>query len=434
MAEVAPEAEVATSPYAVLVHNSTYRWFYAGQGASLIGTWSQAAAARWIVYEITKSERAVGIVDAVEVLPGVVVGLVAGAVADKVSGRLMLTAMQVGQAVLAFLLAVMVGSGSIAIWQMALILAFSQVFVTFEEPSRQVFQRHLVGRSALGGAIALETGLFNVSRVLGPAVAGLSLSLLGQSAPFAINACSFLAALVILSFLRTPHDHEADTDPTETESETEAEVGILAGFKYVWNDRRVLRIFLLLGFFGVAGLGYTALIPSYAQKQLDSGAGGYSALQVGGGIGSTVGAFVVAGMAASKRRDLLVSGGMVLAGVALALAGVVPGLLGHKFGLPTAVALMFLNGMGTIVVFATAQTLIQAAVPDSIRGRISGLWMIVFSASTPIGSLASGLLAQPLGVVLIMVASGLICIVVAGLVFFTGILIPSKKDEAEGLV
>ena len=430
MAEVAPEAETSTSPYSVLVHNPSYRWFYAGQGASLIGTWSQAAAARWIVYEITKSERAVGIVDAVEVLPGVVVGLVAGAVADKVSGRLMLTAMQVGQAVLAFLLAVMVGSGSIAIWQMALILAFSQVFVTFEEPSRQVFQRHLVGRSALGGAIALETGLFNVSRVIGPAVAGISLSLLGQSAPFAINACSFLAALVILSFLRTPHNDEADTDPTETE----AEVGILAGFKYVWNDRRVLRIFLLLGFFGVAGLGYTALIPSYAQKQLDSGAGGYSALQVGGGIGSTVGAFVVASMAASKRRDLLVSGGMVIAGVALALAGVVPGLLGHKLGLPAAVALMFLNGMGTIVVFATAQTLIQAAVPDAIRGRISGLWMIVFSASTPIGSLASGLLAQPLGVVPIMVASGLICVVVAGLVFFTGVLIPSKKDEAEGLV
>jgi len=330
------------------------------------------------------------------------------------------------------LLAVMVGSGSIQIWQMALILAFSQVFVTFEEPSRQVFQRHLVGRSALGGAIALETGLFNVSRVLGPAVAGISLSLLGQASPFAINGCSFLAALAILSFLRTPHNNEADVEPGE--AEREGEIGILAGFQYVWNDRRVLRIFLLLAFFGVAGLGYTALIPAYAQKILGSSAGGYSALQVGGGIGSTVGAFVVASMAASKRRDLLVSGGMLLSGVSLALAGVAPGLIGKGAGLPVAVALMFLNGMGTIVVFATAQTLIQAAVPDAIRGRISGLWMIVFSASTPIGSLASGILAQPLGVVPIMAASGLVCVVAAGVVLVTGALIPSKQEMRDGAV
>lgn len=429
MAEVAAGAAAAPTPYSVLIHNPAYRWFYAGQGASLIGTWSQAAAARWIVYERTKSESAVGVVDAVEVLPGVIVGLFAGAVADKVSGRLMLSAMQVGQAILAFLLAIMVAGGHVQIWQMALLLAFSQVFVTFEEPSRQVFQRHLVGRSAMGHAIALETGLFNVSRVLGPAVAGLCLSLLGPASPFAINGISFLGALAILLFLRTPHNQEADDEEAK-----DADVGFLAGVQHVWHDRRVLRIFILLGFFGIAGLGYTALVPAYAQKLLQSGAGGYSALQVGGGVGSTIGAFAVAAFAAAKRRDLLVVGGMVLAGLALAGAGVAPGLVGPKAGLPVAVALMFFNGMGTIAVFATAQTLIQAAVPDAIRGRVVGLWMIVFSGSAPIGSLLSGFLAQRLGVVPIMVVSGLICVVVGGLVFATGVLIPSKQEEEEGAV
>ncbi len=429
MAEVAPQAEGKPSPYSVLIHNPAYRWFYAGQGASLVGTWSQAAAARWIVYEITKSERAVGIVDAIEVLPGVVVGLFAGAVADKVSGRLMLSAMQVGQAVLAFLLAILVGAGHIHIWQMALLLAFGQVFVTFEEPSRQVFQRRLVGRSAMGHAIALETGLFNVSRVLGPAVAGLCLSLLGQASPFAINGCSFLAALMILLWLRTPKDPE-DNEPAEPE----AEVGLAAGWQYVWNDRRVFRIFVLLSFFGVAGLGYTALVPAYAQKLLNSSTGGYSALQVGGGIGSTIGAFVVASVAASRRRDLLVVAGMVVAGLSLVLAGFAPGLLGPKIGLPVAVVMMFVNGAGTIAVFATAQTLIQAAVPDAIRGRVVGLWMIVFSGSAPIGSLFSGIFAQSLGVVPIMVSSGLICVVVGTLVFLSGILIPTPQEEEAGAV
>ena len=432
MAEVAESQgpEVKSSPYAVLINNPSYRWFYAGQGASLIGTWSQAAAARWIVYEQTKSESAVGIVDAVEVLPGVVVGLFAGAVADKVSGRLMLSAMQVGQAILAFLLASMVAAGHIQIWQLALLLAFSQVFVTFEEPSRQVFQRHLVGRSELGHAIALETGLFNISRVLGPAVAGIALSLLGRAAPFGINGCSFLAALAILLFLRTPRDQEVDA----TAEESPAEVGILAGFQHVWHDRRVLRIFVLLAIFGVVGLGYTALIPAYAQKQLNSGAGGYSALQVGGGIGSTVGAFFVATLAGAKRRDLLVTAGILVAGVSLILAGLTPGICGPRVGLPVAVTLMFLNGMGMIAMFATAQTLVQAAVPDAIRGRVVGLWMIVFSASAPVGSLTSGLLAQRVGVVPIMIASGLFCVGVAVATYLSGMLIPSKQEERDGAV
>ena len=428
MADAAPPTKPQPGPYSVLIHNPTYRWFYAGQGASLIGTWSQAAAARWIVYEITRSERAVGIVDAVEVLPGVVVGLFAGAVADKVSGRLMLSAMQVGQAVLAFALAIMVGAGKVEIWQMAVLLASSQVFVTFEEPSRQVFQRHLVGRSALGHAIALETGLFNASRVLGPALAGICLSLLGQASPFAINGASFLAAFLILMLIRTPHGPENDTE------ESPNEVGIAAGFQYVWHDRRVLRIFLLLAFFGVAGLGYTALVPAYAQNLLKASTGGYSALQVGGGIGSTLGAIAVAAVATARRRDLLVVGGMVVAGLALVLAGLAPGWLDPKLRLPVAVALMFINGAGTIAVFATAQTLIQAAVPDAIRGRVVGLWMIVFSASAPIGSLCSGTLAEALGVVPIMVTSGLICVVVGTIVFLSGTLIPSPREQREGAV
>ena len=431
MAEVAasPEPEVKTSPYSVLVNNSPYRWFYAGQGAALIGTWSQAAAARWIVYQMTHSERAVGIVDAIEVLPGVIVGLFAGAVADKVPGRLMMSTTQIGQAIVAFILATLVFTHHIQIWQMALLLALAQICVTFEEPSRQVFQRGLVGRAELSHAIALETGLFNVARVLGPAVAGVALSLLGQAAPFAINGFSFLTAMTILLLLRLPNKPE-----DEPEEETPDQVGLLAGVQHVWHDRRVLRIFILLAIFGIVGLGYTALIPAYAQKQLHAAAGGYSALQVGGGIGSTVGAFAVAAAASYKRRDLLVTGGIVLAGVSLLLAGLTPGAFGARVGLPIAVAMMFLNGMGTIAMFATAQTLVQAAVPDAIRGRVVGLWMIVFSGSAPIGSLVSGTLAQPLGVVPIMVASGILCILTGVAAFLSGMLIPSKQEEREGAV
>ncbi len=428
MLEVAesPQAPARTRAFAILVENPTYRWFFAGQGASLIGTWSQAAAARWIVYQMTESERAVGIVDAVETLPGVFVGLFAGAVADRVSPRLMLSAMQVGQAVLAFVLAMLVGSGSVHIWQMALILAISQVFVTFEEPSRQVFQRRLVGRASMGHAIALESGLFNVSRVLGPAMAGLCLSLVGWAAPFALNGLSFLAALGILMVLRTP---PKDPEEAEATADPAGQGGLLAGLAHVWHDRRVLRTFILLGFFGVAGMGYTALVPAYTQKLLHAAEGGYSALQVGGGIGSTAGALLVAALVGMGRRDRLVPAGMALAGVSLAAAGFVPGLLGGGLALPAAVACMFANGLGTIVVFATAQTLVQAAVPDAVRGRVVGLWMIVYAGSFPIGSLAAGMLAGPLGIVPVMVGSAAICVAVALVVLATGALAPAPGPE-----
>jgi len=424
MSQVAesPEARTQGRAFAILVENPTYRWFFAGQGASLIGTWSQAAAARWIVYEMTESERAVGLVDAVETLPGVLVGLFAGAVADRVSPRLMLSAMQVGQAVLAFVLAMLVGSGHVRIWQMALILAISQIFVTFEEPSRQVFQRRLVGRASMGHAIALESGLFNVSRVLGPAMAGLCLSLVGWAAPFALNGLSFLAALGILAVLRTP---PKDPEEVGEKAGPAVEGGLLAGLAYVWRDRRVLRTFALLGFFGIAGMGYTALVPAYTQKLLHAAEGGYSALQVGGGIGSTAGALLVAALVGIRRRDRLVPAGMAVAGVSLAAAGFAPVLLGPGLALPAAVVAMFANGLGTIVVFATAQTLVQAAVPDAVRGRVVGLWMIVYAGSFPIGSLTAGMLAGPLGIVPVMVGSAAICVAVALFVLVTGALAPS---------
>ncbi len=355
------------------------------------------------------------------------VGLFAGVVADRVSPRLMLSAMQVGQAVLAFVLAMLVGSGHVRIWQMALILALSQVFVTFEEPSRQVFQRRLVGKAALGHAIALESGLFNVSRVLGPAMAGLCLSLVGWAAPFALNGVSFLAAFGILTMIRTP-----PKDPEEVQASIHRDEhgGILAGLAYIRGDRRVLRTFLLLGFFGIAGMGYTALVPAYTQKLLHAAEGGYSALQVGGGIGSTAGALLVAALVGIRRRDRLVPAGMALAGLSLVAAGFVPGVFGRGWALPAAVACMFANGLGTIVVFATAQTLVQDSVPDAVRGRVVGLWMIVYAGSFPIGSLTAGLLAKPLEIVPVMVGSGAICLAVKLVVVATNALAPAKGEGA----
>jgi MFS family permease len=205
-----PEATTDAPPrvrsrtFATLADNPDYRRFYVGQGVSLVGTWLQDAAVSWIVYEMTGSEWMLGLVSASGTLPGMFVGLHAGALADRLPPKVMICAMQIAQMVLAFLLAALVFSGSVRIWQMALILALTRVCVTFEMPSRQVFLYDLVGKSSIMNAIALNSGLFNASKVVGPAIAGVILAKLGRTMCFTLNGASYLAAIAALMMIHRP--------------------------------------------------------------------------------------------------------------------------------------------------------------------------------------------------------------------------------------
>ena len=192
---------VRTRTFAALAYPD-FRRYYLGQGISLVGTWLQAAAVRWLVFDQTQSEFLLGVVEVAALMPGLVVGLVAGAVADRVAPLRMIILMECGQMMLAFLLALLVGLQVVEIWQMAAILALTRICVTFELPSRQVFFYELVGPDTLPNAIALNSGLFNATRVLGPALAGVCLSALGATACFALNGVSYLAAIAALFSIR----------------------------------------------------------------------------------------------------------------------------------------------------------------------------------------------------------------------------------------
>jgi MFS family permease len=426
-ASAAPAAKrVRTRTFATLAENPAYRRFYLGQGVSLIGTWLQDAAVAWIVFDMTGSERVSGIVSAAGVLPGVFVGLFAGALADRIAPRRMILMMQAAQMGLAFALAGLVASGSTSIWPLAVILAVTRICVTFEMPSRQVFLYHLVGRSSLMNAIALNSGLFNASRVLGPALAGICLDHFGHTSPFLINGASYLAAIGALLTI-TPVAR--DVRPNDQGSE------VFRGLAYLKHDARVRTLFLLMGFFSVVGMGYMALAPAYASKVLHARTFGYSMLLCCGGAGATIGALVVASLGGMSHRERLVPAGMVLFGGSLAVAGWLPPLL-VRHGLPTvglmaASGCLLAAGFGALVFYAATQTLIQTSVPDDLRGRIMGVWMIVYSASVPLGSLWAGLLGQGGGVALVMEVSAALCVATAVFVVASGLLcLPSQRDVA----
>jgi MFS family permease len=437
-APAASARRIRSRTFASLAENPAYRRFYLGQGVSLIGTWLQLAAVSWIVFDMTQSEWMLGVVDAAGTMPGLLVGLVAGAMADRVAPWVMILGMQFAQMALAFLLALLVGLGVVQIWQLALILALTRVCVTFEMPSRQVFLYELVGRPSLMNAIALNSGLFNASRVLGPALAGLCLARFGTTAPFVLNGVSFFAAIAALLTIHVGRrrDRPESNGPVGLRRGfADLRRDLLGGVAYLGHDTRVRSLFLLMTFFGVVGMGYSALIPAYARLVVRTDAVGFSLLLACGGFGATVGALVVASLGGLRRRERLIPAGMLIFSAALVAAGLLPGALVRggwpRAILPVSSLCLFATGFGAILFYSVTQTLIQTAVPDTLRGRIMGIWMILFSGSVPLGSLWAGSLARSFGVTAVMVTSASLCVVMALLVL-AGAGLAEVKHERPG--
>jgi MFS family permease len=405
--------------FAALAHPG-YRRYYAGQGISLIGTWLQAAAVRWIVYDQTRSAFLLGALEVANLMPGLVVGLFAGAVADRVAPRSMILLMELVQMTLAFLLAVLVGLGILEFWQIMLILALARVSWTFEAPSRQVLFFDLVGPEILLSAIALNSSLFNATRVIGPALAGIGLAALGATGCFALNGLSFLAAIAAIYSLQLP------PKPASTHAPGINARDLLGGLAYIASQRRILYHFIVMACFGVVGMGYEAMIPAYARTVIGTNVEGYSAIVACGGLGATAGAFTMACLGRMQRKERIVMAGLLLFSFFLASAAFLPHWVMPSWPpgprLLAAAICVLGGGFGAALFYSSTQTVIQLAVPPHLRGRVMGMWIIAFSGSVPLGALVTGRLASSWSVTGAMGAAALVCSVIAIALLTTGIL------------
>ncbi len=328
---------------------------------------------------------------------------------------------------LALVLACLVWVDVFSVWQLAVILGLARICVTFELPSRQVFFFDLVGPESLSNAIALNSGLFNATRVVGPAFAGVGLSLLGAAGCFALNGLSYLAAIVAVLSITLPHR------PRPLGSEVFTLKALLGGLGYLRHDRRILAQFLLVAFFGFVGMGYEAMIPAYTRTVVVTGVYGYSTLLACSGVGATCGAFVVASLGGLRRKERLTIIGMVIFGLCLAAAALLPTFFSSQSSgatrLAAASTCLLGAGFGAVLFYSSSMTLIQLAAPDHLRGRIMGIWMIVYSGSVPFGALWTGQVAQTWGVSFVMGFSAAICVIVALLVWASGVLAPAHVSR-----
>ena len=382
--------------------HGNYRLFFTGQAISLVGTWMQQVAQAWLVLQLTHDPIWLGIVAAAQFLPVMVLGLFAGVAADALPKRRVLLWTQTAMMILAAVLAALVLSGAVQVW-MILVLAFLLgIANAVDMPVRQSFAIELVGRDEVGGAVALNSAMFNGARVVGPAAAGLTIGAFGVGPAFAINALSFIAVIVGLRLMddRELHVPARIARPGSTRDVVR---NLKEGLQYVRHTELVLLAVVVVGTVATVGMNFNVLIPAFAQNDLASGATGFGFLMAASGIGSLLAAMRLV-FGGRPRPVRLATGAIILGAASLALA------ISRDF--PVALGLMVLVGFGSILMAATGNTSIQLEVPDHLRGRVMSVYTTVFSASVPIGGLAMGAVASGFGAAVAIAIGGALSLLV----------------------
>lgn len=382
-----PVGRIPGSHGATAFRHRNYRIFFAGQAVSLVGTWMQQVAQAWLVLELTGDPIWLGVVAAAQFIPVMVLGLFAGVAADALPKRQTLVAAQSVMMTLAVILAILTLTGIVQVWMILILAVLLGCANAVDMPVRQSFAIELVGRGDIGNAVALNSAMFNGSRIIGPALAGLTIGAFGVGAAFVLNAASFLAVIVALLMLDAT---TLRTRPRIARPGSAGEVveNLVEGLRYVRQTPLVLLAVLVVGGVATFGMNFNVLIPAFAADDLASGATGYGFLMAASGVGSLIAALALAFR--GKARTSRIATGAIILGLASVAMAVTSTYL-------TAVVLMVLIGYGGISMAATANTTIQLAVPDALRGRVMGVYTTIFASSAPIGGLLMGAIASGYG-------------------------------------
>jgi MFS family permease len=381
------------------LRHRNYRLFFWGQLVSLIGTWMQQTAMSWFVYEITNSKFLLGAVAAIGSAPMMLFSIWGGSLADLYPKRSILVATQTAQMICAFVLAIGLWAGFANATFIVIIAALNGIAMGFDMPARQAFTVEMTSREDLLNAISLNSSIVNGARVVGPSLAGLMIGAVGVATCFFLNGLSFVAVIGGLLMMRLPA--------------FERKIDILSPAEHAWNGivysfqhprvRTILLLFLAVGNFGWS---YMVVMPAFARDVLGRGADGYGVLMSASGIGALVGALIVAtfGHRFTPRK-------LALGGVWLFAAALLAFSLTRNFF--AALAFLFVAGFGMLLFFSTTNTALQTIVPDDMRGRVMGLWSLIFGAMIPLGSLEAGAVAHWLGTPFALALGAIICAISA---------------------
>jgi len=382
-----------------------YRLFFGGQSLSLIGTWMTRIATNWLVYRLTGSAWMLGIIGFLGQAPTFFLGPFAGVWVDRWSRHRTLVWTQTLSMIQSFALAALAFSGRIAIWQIAVLSVMQGIINAFDTPARQAFLLEMVGdRDVLPNAIALNSTMVNMARLLGPAIGGLIIAAAGEAWCFTIDGISYCA--VILSLLMMT----IAAAPPRRREEENLWRELREGFGYVSGSLPIRAILLLLAVVSLVGMPYTVLLPIFASKVFHGGAHTLGLLMGSAGVGALMAALTMA-----ARRTILGLGRRI--GYAALAFGAALFLFALSTNIILSVALLMLTGFAMMTHMAASNTILQTIADPDKRGRVMSYYTMAFLGMTPFGSLFGGAIAARFGAPRALLTSGIICIACAGIYF-----------------
>jgi MFS family permease len=370
----------------VAMRHANYRRYWFGQIGSLVGAWMQSVALPWLVLQLGGSPLQLGLVMAFMFGPSLFLAPLGGVLADRVDKRRTLIAVNLVAMAQASTLFVLALTGVVEIWHVYLLALVAGFVNAVEMPVRQAFVAELVPREDLVNAIALSSTSFNLSRVVGPAVAGVTIAAFGVASNFGVNAISYVSVIAGMALIRTDDLYRAPR-PVAYPS---VRASLAEGLRYARVTPTVLWPLVLLGGMSALAMNFQTLLPLFSRNALGMDSGGYGALFATMGAGSLLGSLALA-FATSQRPmlRLIVGGGAAFLALAFTLGLVRAPVL--------AFALVAGIGFASMLMVNTINVTIQNSIPDAMRGRVMSLYVTVFAGSAPIGGLLAGSMAQAWG-------------------------------------
>jgi MFS family permease len=400
--------------FPALTHRN-FRYYFIGQCISLIGTWMQSIGQSWLVLSLTHSTFLISLITLMQFLPMMVFSLFAGNIIDRFPKKKVLYFTQTCLMLLALALATLTYLKIVEYWHV-LVMAFLLGMVnTLDVPTRMTYFSDLVGKEDLMNAIALNSSIFNLARIVGPALAGFLIGVLGIAICFYLNALSFVAVLAALYMINVGHI-KPQTQKYESVMHVFKDIG--DGLSYIKNSPKILFPLVISGFVSLFAMNHSILIPLFAKQVLNQGAAGYGFMMTCMGIGSFIGAIWVATQ--SKKgpsKTLLIYTSI---GASLGMS-----LLGLQRNYILACVTLFVMGLFVVLFASMVNSSIQIYAKDQMRGRVISTYTLLSGGMTPLGSLFIGGLMEVSGITNSMMISGFISfILVLITVFFL-----SKKAE-----
>jgi len=374
-----------------------FRLFFFGQAVSLIGTWMQLIAMRWLVYRLTKSELMLGVVGFISDIPLFFLVPFAGVLADRLKRHRIMVVTQALSALQAAILAVLVLTDLVAVWHVLVLSGLLGIISAFDITARQAFIVDMIeDRKDLPNAIALNSFIFNGALLIGPAIAGVLIALVGEGPCFALNSLSYLAVLGALFLMKVPQK-------TFSSSPLDLKAALTEGAVYTLASVPIRSVLTLVASVSLVAASYTLLMPVFAEDILHGGPRVYGYLMSATGVGALVGAIFLA----SRRRLKGLAEMIVIAGV-LYGAGFFALSFSNLLWIAWIIALVL--GLSLMMQMASSNTIVQSLVDDQKRGRVLSLFVMARRGVESLGSLVFGAVASWVGTPGALMIGGAVCL------------------------